>query len=299
MIMQFYSTSHFYPNGRIVWMTEGVRYQSSVLEWATLLGIPGAEEDDIDVYVKPKMDHNTMSNMYTEIPNKYKESHKLGYVYHLLAGLTTSNTIMRHTLMPKSEDEKMIRGHSINMLHHIDQHQKFKVMDRIVETVKRTDVDQKRSRGFAPHIKMLINSKGATKSFLFDREHLPLQPEFEDNTMMMDPSHPTSVVAQEEEEAARTIEPSAPTAPFLKTKNDQMNCLLQATRRIERSLANLADNHKSLKRIIETKFYDLDVKVTEMQTTIKSLKKEVDEAKAQSSDDDKKHGMGLPMSTQF
>ena len=26
MVMQFYSTSHFYPDGKIVWMTEGTRY---------------------------------------------------------------------------------------------------------------------------------------------------------------------------------------------------------------------------------------------------------------------------------
>jgi hypothetical protein len=30
MIMQFYSTAHFYPDGKIVWMTEGTRYQSSI-----------------------------------------------------------------------------------------------------------------------------------------------------------------------------------------------------------------------------------------------------------------------------
>src|SRR3989337_4594555 len=108
MIMQFYSTAHFYPNGRIVWMTEGVKYQSNVLEWATLLGVPEADENDIDVYAKPKMDHNSMANLYTEIPEKYKDSHKLGSVYHLLAGLATSNTIMRYTLMPKSGDERMI-----------------------------------------------------------------------------------------------------------------------------------------------------------------------------------------------
>ena len=28
LIMQFYSTAHFYPDGRIVWMSEGTRYQS-------------------------------------------------------------------------------------------------------------------------------------------------------------------------------------------------------------------------------------------------------------------------------
>ena len=100
MIMQFYSTSHFYPNGRIVWMTEGVRYQNSVVKWATLLGVREADENDIDVYAKPKLNHNSMANMYTEIPEKYKDSHKLFSVYHLLAGLATSNTIMRHTMMP-------------------------------------------------------------------------------------------------------------------------------------------------------------------------------------------------------
>ena len=136
-----------------------------------------------------------MANMYTEIPDKYKDSQKLGSIYHLLAGLATSSTIMRHTLMPKSGDERMIRGHSINMLHHIDQHEKFKVMDLIVETINRTVADQKRYCGFAPHIQILINSKGANKKFPLDHERLPLRPEFEDNTISMDPSHPTSTAA--------------------------------------------------------------------------------------------------------
>jgi hypothetical protein len=141
------------------------------------------------------MDHNSMANLYTEIPKKEKEKHKLGSVYYLLAGLATSNTIMRHTFMPKLGDERMIRGHSINMLHHIDQHERIKVMDLIVETIKRTTADQKRSCGFAPHIQMLINSKGANKSFQLDRKHLPLRPEFEDTTVTMDASHPTSAKA--------------------------------------------------------------------------------------------------------
>ena len=89
-------------------MTEGIKYESFVLEWATLLGVPEADEDDIDIYGKPKMDRNSMANMYIEIPEEDKESHKLGSVYHLLAGLATSNTIMRHTLMVKSGDDKMV-----------------------------------------------------------------------------------------------------------------------------------------------------------------------------------------------
>jgi hypothetical protein len=269
-----------------------------VLEWATLLGVPKADEDDIDVYAKPKMDHNTMANLYTKIPKKDKENHKLGLVYYLLAGLATSNTIMRHTLMPKSGDDMMICGHSINMLHHIDQHEKFKVMDLIVKTIKRIAADQKRSCGFAPHIQLLINSKGANKSFLLDREHLPLRPEFEDNTVTMDASHPTSAKAQASAEASRSSGPSAPSAPVLKTKVDQMQHLIQATQRIEKSLADLAANQKSIERNVETKFHDLDIKVTEIQTVVETFKSQVDEVwKGTSSDDEEHQGTGLPATT--
>ena len=70
MVRQFYSTAHFYPDGRIIWMTEGIRYQSTISEWASLLGAPKEEDDDIDIYAKLKMDHNSMANMYTAIPQK-------------------------------------------------------------------------------------------------------------------------------------------------------------------------------------------------------------------------------------
>ena len=56
--------------------------------------------------------------------------------------------------------------------------------------------------------------------------------------------------------------------------------------RIERSLANLVKKQESFERIIETKLHDLDVKVTEVQTTVESLKMEVDEARLHSSSDD-------------
>jgi hypothetical protein len=54
--------------------------------------------------------------------------------------------------MPKSGDHRMIRGYSINTLHLIDVKAPFKVMDLIVETIKRTAADQKRSCRFASHI---------------------------------------------------------------------------------------------------------------------------------------------------
>ena len=115
-----------------------------------------------------------MANMYKEIPAKDLESHKLGSVKHFLAGLDTTNTILRHTLLPKFGDDKMIRGHSINLLHLFDTPHKFKVMSLIVETIKRTVADQKRSCGFASHIQLLINSMIGMSTYLLDREHLPL-----------------------------------------------------------------------------------------------------------------------------
>ena len=73
---------------------------------------------------------------------------------------------------------------------------------------------------------MLINSKVGTGTYLIDKEHLPLRPDFEDNKVVMDASHPTSVEAQEEIEKAKVAKAtkvaSAPNASIvnLKTKQD-------------------------------------------------------------------------------
>ena len=80
MIMQFYSTTHFYPDGKMVWMTEGTRYQSSIAEWAKLINAPDEDANDIDVYPIPKKDHNSMENIYKEIPDKALETHKFGSI---------------------------------------------------------------------------------------------------------------------------------------------------------------------------------------------------------------------------
>ncbi|KAE8789147.1 hypothetical protein D1007_36708 [Hordeum vulgare] len=45
---------------------------------------------------------------------------------------------------------------------------------------------------------------------------------------------------------------------------------------MEKSLNELLLNQKSLERIVETKFHDLDNKVTEFTTTVNQLKQEVD-----------------------
>ena len=105
-----------------------------------------------------------------------------------------------------------------------------------------------------------------TSTYLLDREHLPLRPDFEDNTVVMDASHTTSVETQEKREKAQAEKASKipdPSIVNLKTKQDQLSYLLEATVRIEKGLATLTRNQESLERIFETKLHDLDVKVTQ------------------------------------
>ena len=167
-----------------------------------------------------------MANMYKEIPDVALDTHKFGSIHYLLSGLPTINWILRRTLLPKSGDHKMIRGHAINLLHIFDVPQKFKVMSLIVETIKRTAADQKRSCGYAPHIQELINSKMGKGKYILDKEHLPIYPEFEDNTVVMNENEPSSAQAHEKREKARAEKAAKmPTAEeasqvFLKSKQD-------------------------------------------------------------------------------
>ena len=87
----------------------------------------------------------------------------------------------------------MIRGHAINLLHIFDVPQKFKVMSLIVETIKRTAANHKRSCGYAPQIQEPINSKMGTGTYLLDKDHMPIYPGFEDNTVVMDEDEPYSM----------------------------------------------------------------------------------------------------------
>ena len=47
--------------------------------------------------------------------------------------------------------------------------------------------------------------------------------------------------------------------------------------RIEKGLTTLNQNQESLERIIETKFHDLDVKATEIQTIVNKLQEDVED----------------------
>ena len=64
---------------------------------------------------------------------------------------------------------------------------------------------------------------------------------------------------------------------FLKSKQDQLGYLIQATLRIEKGLATLTQNQESLERIFETKLHDLDVKVTEIQTSVEKIQEELED----------------------
>ena len=55
-----------------------------------------------------------------------------------------------------------------------------------------------------------------------------------------------------------------------------MTYLLEATLRIERSLANLTKNQESLERIVEDKMYNLYVKITEVQSIVEKLRDDAD-----------------------
>ncbi|KAE8797790.1 nucleolysin tiar [Hordeum vulgare] len=61
-----------------------------------------------------------------------------------------------------------------------------------------------------------------------------------------------------------------------KTKSDQMAYLISTIHRMEKNISEILQNKKSLERIVETKFNGLDIKVTELTSTINQLKQEVD-----------------------
>ena len=109
---------------------------------------------------------------------------------------------------------------------------------------------------------------------MLDKEHLPIYPDFEDNTVVMTKEDLSSVQAHEKREKAReekaakmpTVEEASQV--FLKSKQDQLGYLIASTLRIEKGLDTLTQNEESLERIIEQKFCALDVKVTKIQTAV-------------------------------
>ena len=130
-----------------------------------------------------------------------------------------------------------------------------------------------------------------TGTYLLDKEHFPIYPDFEDNQVVMNEDEPSSVQAQAKKEKARTKKAAKmPTIDeaseyFLKSKQDQLGYLIASTLRIEKGLATLTQNQEILERIMEQKFHDLDVKVTEIQSVVEQLQDDMQERKGKTTTD--------------
>ena len=112
---------------------------------------------------------------------------------------------------------------------------------------------------------------------------MPIRLDFENNEVVMTKNEPSSSQAYAKKEKARKEKAAKmPTQEeaseyFLKTKQEQLGYLIASTLRIEQSLATLTQNQQSLERIMEQKFYDLDVKVTEVQSAVEQLQEDMQE----------------------
>ncbi|KAE8793698.1 hypothetical protein D1007_31735 [Hordeum vulgare] len=84
-------------------------------------------------------------------------------------------------------------------------------------------------------------------------------------------------------DAART-EP--PLVPQLKTQAEQMAFLVIFVQGMEKNIQEILQSQKSLERVVETKFHDMHVKVTELTTIVKHLQHEVDLVEIPRSDDE-------------
>ena len=72
---------------------------------------------------------------------------------------------------------------------------------------------------------------------------------------------------------------------FLKNKQEQLGHLIASTLRIEKGLATLTQNQESLERIMEQKFYDLDVILTKIQSVVEQLQDDMQERKGRTTID--------------
>ena len=87
-----------------------------------------------------------------------------------------------------------------------------------------------------------------TGTYLLDKEHFSIYPDFEDNQVVMTENEPSSAQAQAKKEKARKEKDAKmPTQEeaseyFLKTKQEQLGYLIASTLRIEKGLATLTQN---------------------------------------------------------
>ncbi|KAE8803338.1 hypothetical protein D1007_20780 [Hordeum vulgare] len=82
-----------------------------------------------------------------------------------------------------------------------------------------------------------------------------------------------------------------------------MAFLVSTVQSMEKNIQEIMQNNKSLERVVETKFHnmDMDVKVTELTTTVRQLQREVDSVEIPRSEDgdenDDDEEESLPLTT--
>ncbi|KAE8802855.1 hypothetical protein D1007_21392 [Hordeum vulgare] len=81
------------------------------------------------------------------------------------------------------------------------------------------------------------------------------------------------MAAEAAEAEAATNRP--PLVPQLRTPAEQMEFLVSTIQGMEKNIQEIMQNVKSLERVVETKFNNMDVKVTELTTIVIQLQHEV------------------------
>ncbi|KAE8816940.1 hypothetical protein D1007_05492 [Hordeum vulgare] len=105
-----------------------------------------------------------------------------------------------------------------------------------------------------------------------------------------------------ESEAARN---RPPPVPQLRTQPQQMTFLVSTFQGMEKNIQGIMQNQKSPERVAETKFHNMDVKVTRLSTIVTQLQHEVDSVEIPCSedededDDDDEHESPPPTTTRF
>ncbi|KAE8788030.1 hypothetical protein D1007_37973 [Hordeum vulgare] len=89
-----------------------------------------------------------------------------------------------------------------------------------------------------------------------------------------------------EAEAARN---KPPPVPQLRTQDEQMEFLVSDVQGKEKNIEEILQSQKSLERVVETKFHNMDVKVTELTTTVRQLQHEVNSMEIPCSDNKDEH----------
>ncbi|KAI4981338.1 hypothetical protein ZWY2020_021823 [Hordeum vulgare] len=98
-----------------------------------------------------------------------------------------------------------------------------------------------------------------------------------------------------------------PPVPRIRTKAKKMAFLVSSVQGMEKNIQEILQSQKSLEKVVETKFHDMNVKVCELTTIVKQLQHEVDSMEIHRSyveeekddDDQEEEESPPPTTTQF